>query len=181
MFYLLSGRSGVALCQSVHSGLTMREILNICVMEKFDRDKVSKSVPSPASNSVFIVDLSSVYHKDLMCDDSGVYDRHSSPTAVVKADFGDCEVVNMQTVCRRTVNSNEPLLEESGVFVIKRYYSVRDDPNLGKLTRIITRVYKKVTYWNTPSSSTSEISAQTQGPMRILKARKNRTYGPNLV
>ena len=135
----LSGRYPVY--QKRQKGLGVVEILSICVDETIDDDKICRSVPCPKSNSVFVVNLNNVNEKDLSCDDSGPYNKHSSPTVVVEATFGSNKQLKLRTISRKPIPKNSPILTRKDVYSVKRMYSERtDELGRGKLTRIITKV-----------------------------------------
>lgn len=52
------------------------EVLNLCVLRDFERDKLCSTVPRPTPNAVYVVTV--VNEKDLGCDDSGQYGNHAT-------------------------------------------------------------------------------------------------------
>lgn len=99
---------------------------------------------SAKRNSVFIVDLHKVKESrlDLTCDDSGSYSSHSSPTAVVEIRAVDNRIQNINTITRKRLSDENPVLSNENVFTVRRLYSEREDRvGLGKSKRVISKVY----------------------------------------
>ena len=74
-------------------GLGVNELVKLTFFTEFSDGEVCKEVPSPASDSVFIIDLWCVHSKDLSSDDSDSYGKGaSSPSAIVSATFLNCKI-----------------------------------------------------------------------------------------
>ena len=123
------------------NGLDLKEIINLCVAATPDKSKVCTSVPEPQENSYFLVDMNSVQEKDLTCDDCGIYDKHSSPSALVSANIKNGTVVRTKVITRVRELMTEKLIKQENNYVVKRFYSEQSSP-LGKATRIIHKVYQ---------------------------------------
>ena len=157
-------------------GLGVFDIVSICIDNTIDEEKICSTVPYPKSNSVFVVNLNTVSEKDLTCDDSGPYNKHSSPTVVVKADFDNNKLVGLKTINRQPLPKNSPLLTKKNIYVVKRMYSERvDELGRGKLTRIISRVYSCEGIRNLAIIQYLGTNSNTSRPHGNAKVRK-RTY-----
>lgn len=67
------------------TGLSVEDILSICVFQSHDENKICNKIPPPRSDSVYVIDVKKVNVKDITCDNSGTYDAHSSSSVLVKA------------------------------------------------------------------------------------------------
>lgn len=123
-------------------GLGVKEIISLCVLNKTDENKLCRTIPTASKDSVYLLDLSTINIKDITCDDSGIYDEHSSPSSVVKVDIDENEIVDFSILSRKKVKDDEDYLKESNVFVVKRLYS-EQKKEYGKASRIISRVYSQ--------------------------------------
>lgn len=119
-------------------GLTLQEIISICVDGEFPAEKLCTKVPVMIDRSaVFVIDLSVVNPLDLTADDCGVYGCHSSPSVEVEVDVDDDGVLGSNV---RTVSKDEESSHSLNTrrFLIKRQYSWH---SLSKdYRRIITKV-----------------------------------------
>ena len=91
---------------------------------------------------MFIVDTEAVKERDLTCDDSGMYDSHSSPTSLVEI-IMDSEkkfIKDVQLISRSKVPLDDPRLAEDNIFLVRRQYSTQNKKS-GKCVRIISKVY----------------------------------------
>lgn len=120
----------------------MTDILSICVLNTPNDTQISKQVPTPAENYVFVVDTQAVHFKDLTCDESGVYDYHSSPSSLVKVDIQNGQIKNTKIISRTNITENDPRLQDENIYLIKRNYSKQVN-TFGDATRIISKVYSK--------------------------------------
>lgn len=104
-------------------GLTLQEIISICVDGEFPAEKLCTKVPVMIDRSaVFVIDLSVVNPLDLTADDCGVYGCHSSPSVEVEVDVDDDGVLgsNVRTVSKDEESSHSLNTRQ---FLIKRQYS----------------------------------------------------------
>lgn len=119
-------------------------MVRICSDFNINKEKVCTSIPFPKSNSVFVVSLNDIHEKDLSCDDSGPYEKHSSPTVVVEAIYEREKLNQLNTISRKPLAKENPVLKNENVYIVKRLYSERADRfGRGKMTRIISRVISK--------------------------------------
>ena len=123
--------------KTVSAGLTVKEILDICVGQKVPEEKICQKVPSMIDwSAVFVVDLSVVNFKNLPTDDAGIYGHHSSPSEVVDVylDY-DRNVVGFEKVSK----GDEAIKQEcESRFTVWRQYSWHSS-NKG-YRRIISKV-----------------------------------------
>ncbi|XP_078312911.1 uncharacterized protein LOC144619324 [Crassostrea virginica] len=110
-------------------GLPLKGIIEICAgIISVDSSEICKSTPTPQKNAVFIVDTEAVKEKDLTCDDSGMYDSHSSPSSLVEI-IMDSEkkiIKDVQLISRSKVPLDDPRLAEDNIFLVRRQYSTQN-------------------------------------------------------
>lgn len=124
-------------------GLFLKEIIEICTGNApVESSKICQKVPSPQKNAVFVVDTEVVKERDLTCDDSGIYDSHSSPSSLVEItkNAKDNSIKGLKIISRSKVSIDDPCLMESNIFLVKRLYSEQNN-SYGKCVRIISKVY----------------------------------------
>ena len=116
-------------------GLTISEILEICVQGKVPPASVCRKVPQAVrENAVFVVDIKdAVPHRDLSADDNDVYSKHSSPCEKVRADFRDDGSVE-----RVEVVSSAECDDINDVYNVRRQYSWHHTTKA--FSRVITKV-----------------------------------------
>lgn len=123
VFFLLGTINGLPIYQTKSTGLSLKEILDICVGQKVPQNKICSRVPSMVDQSaVFVVDLSAVNYKDLAADDCGIYGRHSSPSQAVHVHLDkDSNVVGFEKVRKgkETTVSNYT----QSTYIVRRQYS----------------------------------------------------------
>ena len=125
-------------------GLDVKEIISICIMNPPAEHKVcAKGVPPFSRNSVYVVDLSVIDERDITCDDSGTYSKHSSPSAVVQVQVSDGKIIDGHVLSRKKVSVDDIVLKKEHVYHVKRNYSEKEDRGIGKVHRIISRVNVK--------------------------------------
>ncbi|KAJ7391193.1 hypothetical protein OS493_019324 [Desmophyllum pertusum] len=107
------------------SGITSKEILDICIGGNVSDDKVCARVPAGITESgIFIVDLQAVCYKDLTVDDNGVYGSHSSPSEDFQVFFDD--LGNISAVEKINKNDKETISEIQTTrshFIVRKQYS----------------------------------------------------------
>lgn len=123
-------------------GLRISDLIRLCCFTKYAPDQTCRRIPSPATNAVFIVDMSHVQAPDLSCDDSGSYANNSSPSAIVRATY-EYGKVFVNILKRKGVSQSDELLSEDNIYLVRRLYSDRTNQANQKLRRIITRVFTK--------------------------------------
>lgn len=126
-------------------GLTLHEIIGICSeKQSIEKSKICTTVPTPNSNSVFVVDMTAVGETDLTFDDSGKYDSHSSPSSLVQVVMTSDgkKIKNLKVMSRSKISEDDPRLEQDDTFLVRRLYSVQNN-ECGKCLRIISKVYYK--------------------------------------
>ena len=107
------------------SGLSIKEVLDICVDEKFPKEKSCDKVPMMVDrNAVFVIDLSVVNIFDITADDCGAYSKHSSPSTGVEVDVDDEGVCGsiLMTISKENAHSL-PGTANKRRFLVKRQYS----------------------------------------------------------
>ncbi|KXJ18326.1 High affinity nerve growth factor receptor, partial [Exaiptasia diaphana] len=129
----------------INHGLSLKEIIKICVKGNVPKEKICTAVPTMVQKSaVYVVDLSSVQILDLAVDDCGAYGNHSSPSVVVEVDVDDDG--NLGSAVRNVYkNEVQQSLRQAKVrqFTVKRQYSWH------KLSKDYKRVIIKVEENNT--------------------------------
>ena len=118
------------------SGITSKEILDICIRGNVLDEKVCTRVPAGITESgIFIVDLQAACYKDLTVDDNGVYGSHSSPSEDFQVFFDDRG--NISAVKRIDKNDKETISEiqtSRSHFIVRRQYSwPRKDKNFRRM------------------------------------------------
>ena len=100
VFFLLGTINGLPIYSTKSTGLSIKEILDICVGQKVPQNKICSKVPSMVDqNAILVVDLSAVDYKDLAADDCGIYGRHFSPSQAVHVHLDkDNNVVGFEKV-----------------------------------------------------------------------------------
>ena len=127
--------NGCPVFRQSKKGLTISEILEICVCEKVQPAYVCRKVPQAVrENAVFVVDIKdAVPHRDLTADDNGVYTKHSSPCEKVRADFRDDGTVERIQVV--TSGESDGICD---VYNVRRQYSWHHTTKA--FSRVITKV-----------------------------------------
>ena len=100
------------------SGLTVKQILDICCFRNIPSQKICHAIPSPRENATFVIDLNKVSEMDLSCDDSGNYNSHSTPSAVVRAVSRNGKLLEVNIIHRGNKHSGGPMLQKKDVFVV---------------------------------------------------------------
>ena len=132
--------NGLPILKSPDRGLTIKEILRICVDEKVPKEKICIQLPMMVYRSaVFVIDLSSVNHIDLAADDCGVYGGHSSPSVMVEVDVDDDGNLG-STV--RTMYKDE--LQATSISRNIRRFSVRRQYSWHSISKDYRRIITKV-------------------------------------
>ena len=106
------------------SGLSIKEVLDICVDEKFPKEKCDKVPMMVDRNAVFVIDLSVVNIFDITADDCGAYSKHSSLSTGVEVDVDDEGVCGsiLTTISKENARSL-PGTANKRRFLVKRQYS----------------------------------------------------------
>lgn len=120
-------------------GMTSMDVLKLIVLEKFDRNDVCKAVPTPDTDTTYLVDLTSIHEKDLGCDDSGSYTKFGGYTTYYSALSEGGDITGFKYMGKK-----KPLDEkEENIIILKRYYSYKTSTDIGEKrgTRIISRAY----------------------------------------
>ena len=125
-FNSLSGDiNGFPVYKRSKSGITSKEILQICIEGSATDTKVCTRVPAGITeSSIFTVDLESVHYKDLTVDDNGVYGAHSSPSEnfqVFLDEQGRVSDINRKD--ERDTETRSTPQTSFDHFVIRRQYS----------------------------------------------------------